>query len=141
MCEWFFKSLLKDTSCFSCSSEVLLSLLHQGSQAPRHRSSHRTLKALTSTLTLCLATTPMPITWILQVTVVPHPRVLCCHLRVGDRDCRFIVSPQVYRRSECCTLICLCVVNVNCGCFDCIPNRAFMIYVPMNLVFLFIWQS
>lgn len=51
-----------------------------------------------------------------------------CHLRL-------------YRRSECCTLICLRLVNVNCGCFECIPNRAFMISVPMNLVFLFMWRS
>lgn len=50
-----------EADCFLC---------HQGLQPPRHPSSPRTLKALTLTLTRCLATTPMPTTWTLQVSFV-----------------------------------------------------------------------
>lgn len=44
-------------------------LPHQDLQPPRHPSSHIILEALTLTLTQYLETTPMPTTWILQVSV------------------------------------------------------------------------
>lgn len=104
---------------------IVFSLLHQGLQPPQHPSSHTTLKALKLTLTQYLATTPMPTTWTLQVSVVllytllfllplkaSRPNVLCCHLRVWDS--KFIGSCQGYRQSKYWTLSCLCLCGI-CG--------------------------
>lgn len=133
--------------CWPLWARRLIVLCLQGFQPPRHPSSPRTLKALTLTLTRCLATTPMPTTWSLQVSFTLLPPVFVIALPPPSAlfGCSFILC---YTRCEWGTVNKIhtsmfdgssVTVLDPCGCHTGINNHTTGLQYPQIAVFNAPW--